>query len=310
MKKLLFLGILAISLVANKNALADDNAQCMIVDSNNNPSYGSLLYDDKKANNDICAVKLKDADSVLGTYYHVMFNNRLITEHYAGALKFYNTSKKNIKVMSLQSEDGDRTWDFFNVDNGQTLSLAQNGDNLYIYEIRSGQDSHSQLVDGDMQLISKSESGACNDDKVKSALTATKVNPAPVFSGFYVQMASIPVNAKAAYIPKNKNSELNCKFSCSEGSNCIVGLAPEDWHIPSGAPDGDIGQDRWLTAMVVNPTLNILGLSPNLNQVYFSATGKNWTAYYSYDRKTKKVAKISLAKINKDKLKLVMLKTL
>ena len=52
----------------------------------------------------------------------------------------------------------------------------------------------------------------------------------------------------------------------------------------------------------------VLGLSSDLKNFYFSATGKGWTAYYAYDIKANKITKTTLAKINKDKIKLTLVK--
>lgn len=52
----------------------------------------------------------------------------------------------------------------------------------------------------------------------------------------------------------------------------------------------------------------VLGLSSDLKNFYFSATGKGWTAYYAYDAKANKITKTTLAKINKDKIKLTLVK--
>jgi hypothetical protein len=46
----------------------------------------------------------------------------------------------------------------------------------------------------------------------------------------------------------------------------------------------------------------------DLNSVYFSATGDGWTAYYAYDIKAGKINKTTLTKINKDKMKLTLVK--
>ena len=52
----------------------------------------------------------------------------------------------------------------------------------------------------------------------------------------------------------------------------------------------------------------VLGLSSDLKTFYFSAAGKDWTAYYSYDIKDNKIAETTLDKINKDKIELTLVK--
>lgn len=55
-------------------------------------------------------------------------------------------------------------------------------------------------------------------------------------------------------------------------------------------------------------SLDIIAFSKNLNNVYFSGGSKNWTAYYAYDIKLNKITKTTLAKINKDKIRLSVVK--
>lgn len=55
-------------------------------------------------------------------------------------------------------------------------------------------------------------------------------------------------------------------------------------------------------------SLDIVAFSRNLNTVYFSGGSKDWKAYYAYDIKLNKITKTTLAKINKDKIKLTVVK--
>lgn len=57
-----------------------------------------------------------------------------------------------------------------------------------------------------------------------------------------------------------------------------------------------------------NTKKSILGFNKDLNKIYFSATGKDWTAYYFYDAKAKKIIKTTLAQINKDKVSITLVK--
>ncbi len=120
----------------------------------------------------------------------------------------------------------------------------------------------------DKQLQRKIDTSGCDHEVKDKKLSSQKK---PMFLGFIV-------DDKLNYTAKNP-SPLSCHYY-----NLDMGSQP--WPLEE----------------------KTLGLSKNGSYYYFSAAGKGWTAYYAYDIKANKITKTTLAKINKDKMKLTLVK--
>ena len=125
----------------------------------------------------------------------------------------------------------------------------------------------------------------CNEEGIKSVADSKKTKP--LFLGFTKGDYIASDDDEVVYKNVSKNNYLNCFFEYQQ--------------------DNMTGET--FSHVEVSPTIKkYIGVNKDLTQVYFSATGKSWTAYYSYDIKVDKIAKTTLANINKNKIKLTLVK--
>lgn len=189
-----------------------------------------------------------------------------------GYNRVYKTDQKDIIVINTNPGDMSllSTWTFVNIKDSTSFDLLERGS----FTINNGAES---LILKGFEIVDDIKSNKCDSDNVKSVLQAVKTKV--VFGGF-------KSDDKNIYKPNNSSSFLDCVYTrFREG--------------------GDEDQ-----AFVIGTGKEIQGVSRNLSLVYFSASarGKGWTAYYAYDAKANKITKTTLAKINKDKMKLTLVK--
>ena len=187
-----------------------------------------------------------------------------------GINRVYKTDQKDVIVI-LTNSGGYRlvdTWTFVNIKNSTSFDLTERGS----FTIDRGYES---LMLRGVEISDDIKSNKCDSDNVRSGLQAAKTKV--VFGGF-------KSNDKNIYKPNNSTSFLDCVYT----------------RFPEGGDENE--------AFVIGAGKEIQGVSRNLNLVYFSARGKGWTAYYAYDTKANKITKTTLAKINKDKIKITLVK--
>lgn len=185
-------------------------------------------------------------------------------------LHVYKSDKKNMLAVNVASEGSSKSiyWNLINLTDGKNFKIISNPNGLF-------------EINGRNITVSTKKNDCTGTQNMDSDYpTGSYKNKyiAPTFVGF-------KKDGKTIYQPSNPNmSEVFCVRDCIK--ECI-----------------------WIP----NFYLSFEGLDKNLNNVYFSGQGystqgKNWTAYYAYDIKLNKITKTTLAKINKNKIKLSVVK--
>lgn len=185
--------------------------------------------------------------------------------------RLYSTGLKNTVVLYFNGVEADA---FTSGKTWNFLNLG-NSKNLSLLEEYASEFYGHKLYINDNIISDKINENKCNDSNIANMSQANKVSP--VFSGLLL-------NNNSAY-STNTKSPLKCIYSA--------------------LPEGDATE----TAQVVESTKRILGVKSDLNTIYFSATGKGWTAYYAYNIKANKITKTTLANINKNKIKLTLVES-
>ena len=183
----------------------------------------------------------------------------------------HKTNLKNLVVIESKTEEMGINRYLYVVDlNSSTYRLI---DEAYENEITYKANSHL-LIDGSWIKDVYSDNG-CNKELLKKDIKFGVVKTThPIIRGY-------SVNEKTIFKTKNI-SDLSCEIVM-----------------------GDIGEK---IVHVRESSKKFIGIASDLNSVYFSATGDGWTAYYAYDIKAGKINKTTLTKINKDKMKLTLVK--
>ena len=202
-----------------------------------------------------------------------------------GMRGLYKTSQKNIIVFfeekgPYEALDGLKTWRFFDVSKNKDVAIMSEA--AYVNNTLYDQDFIK--VNG-LKILSDIDDKGCSDDNLAGKNKNEAKKYVPVFSRFFYASDMAESN-NILYSSKN-NSPLACNY--------FVGTLK-------------YGMDEAPHFVASSIDFKMLGVNSTMSLAYFSGTGKGWTAYYAYDIKAMKITKTTLAKINKDKIKLTLVK--
>ena len=209
-------------------------------------------------------------------------DNKYIFTGDKGSFRVYKTSQPNIVAINYSYSEMDTrfVWKYINIKTQEVKTyfvlrnsyLCSKDNNLLGLGDEYGLDSPIFYVTDAIDAKN------CVDGEVMSQKTASAATP--IFLGFDL------VSADGASLPLYKavnNSPLRCVYGYDRMGAVYHQAACET-------------------------VKKLLGIGQDLYTVYFSATGKGWTAYYAYDIKAKKIAKVTLAAVNKNIIHLTQVK--
>ncbi len=164
----------------------------------------------------------------------------------------------------------------FDLDSKKKITISyDNADSIGGYfEINNWQISDSLVGD------------KCDNNSIKNQ---TQAGEAKVYlKGFYLQETGTSKNSGLIYSTNSKLA-VECKIDC-DGGGCY------------GLKEGE------LFVHTNQSQKKFLGFSSNGDLVYFSATGKGWTAYYIYNVAQNIITETTLDNVNQNKVKLTLVK--